>query len=97
VPGAVIAIGGIRPDGEHGVAAVIEAGAHGVAVLSGICHAEDPTRATRAYVDALARALAARGTPAGSTVGGGVVGAIPDRADVAVVGGGRNSTPRARQ
>jgi thiamine-phosphate diphosphorylase len=53
----VIAIGGITP---ARVAACIEAGAHGVGVISGVLGAEDPAAATRAYLDALDTALAAR-------------------------------------
>jgi thiamine-phosphate pyrophosphorylase len=50
----VIAIGGITPER---VASVIAAGAHGVAVLGGVCLAEDPVRATAAYRDELRRAV----------------------------------------
>jgi len=46
----VLALGGIRPDD---VGACLAAGAHGVAVLSGIFAAEDPAAATRAYLRAL--------------------------------------------
>jgi thiazole tautomerase (transcriptional regulator TenI) len=48
----VIAIGGIRPDN---VAQVLDTGCAGIAVLSGITEADDPGRATRAYLDALRR------------------------------------------
>lgn len=46
----VFALGGITP---QRVAACLDAGAHGVAVLSGILHADDPQHATRAYLQAL--------------------------------------------
>lgn len=46
----VFALGGIGP--EH-VAACIQAGAHGVAVLSGLLEAPDPAEAARAYLGAL--------------------------------------------
>jgi thiamine-phosphate diphosphorylase len=46
----VIAIGGITP--EH-VPEVARAGAHGVAVISGILSAPDPAAASRAYANAL--------------------------------------------
>jgi thiamine-phosphate pyrophosphorylase len=53
-PLPVIAIGGITP--EH-VALVLHAGAHGVAVLSGVALAADPERAAARYREALERAL----------------------------------------
>ncbi len=46
----VYALGGITPER---VEACLQAGAHGVAVMSGIMAAEAPRRATRAYVDAI--------------------------------------------
>jgi len=46
----VVAIGGITPEN---VDAVIDAGAHGVAVLSAICAANDPEAATRAFAEKL--------------------------------------------
>lgn len=46
----LIAIGGITPDR---VAECVRAGAHGVAVLSGIADADDPTRAAQEYWHAL--------------------------------------------
>jgi thiamine-phosphate pyrophosphorylase len=46
----VYGLGGIQP--EH-VASCLEAGAHGVAVLSGLLDAPDPEAAARAYLDAL--------------------------------------------
>jgi thiamine-phosphate pyrophosphorylase len=46
----VLAIGGVRPED---VGPALDAGAHGVAVLSGILAAADPAAATRAYVEAL--------------------------------------------
>jgi thiamine-phosphate pyrophosphorylase len=54
-PLPLIAIGGITP--EH-VAEVLQAGAHGIAVLSGVALAADPERATARYREALERALA---------------------------------------
>ena len=53
-PAPVFALGGITP---ARVAACLDAGAYGVAVLSGILAAEDPAAATRAYLDALAPLL----------------------------------------
>ena len=46
----VYALGGVTPER---VAACLEQGASGVAVLGGICKAPDPYEATRAYVEAL--------------------------------------------
>lgn len=50
----VIAIGGITADN---VAEVMAAGAHGVAVLSGILAADDPEQAARAYCRAINESL----------------------------------------
>ena len=52
----LIGIGGITPDN---VGDVIRAGAAGVAVISAVCAADDPERATRRFVEAIraARAL----------------------------------------
>lgn len=60
-PVPVIAIGNIAPDR---VAEVLEAGAHGVAVLSGVTCAADPAAAAARYAEALASFLGGR---AGST------------------------------
>ena len=49
----VLAIGGLRP---QDVGPALDAGAHGVAVLSGVLGAADPARAAGAYLDALAHA-----------------------------------------
>lgn len=49
----VIAIGGITPER---VAHVMAAGAYGVAVLGGVCLADDPVAATAAYLHELRRA-----------------------------------------
>ena len=54
-PKPVIAIGGIRVER---IGKVIAAGAHGVAVLSEVVAADDPTAATRACKDAISAALA---------------------------------------
>lgn len=59
-PIPVIAIGNIGPDQ---VADVLEAGAHGVAVLSGVTCTADPAAAAARYTEAIA---AFRGTRAGS-------------------------------
>lgn len=53
-PKPVIAIGGIRAER---IGEVIAAGAHGVAVLSEVVAAGDPTTATRACMDAISAAL----------------------------------------
>jgi len=50
-PCPILALGGVRPED---VAPALQAGAWGVAVLSGILLAEDPRAATRAYLEALA-------------------------------------------
>ncbi len=47
----VYALGGITPARAK---ECLDAGAHGVAVLSGILHAESPAAATRKYIDSLA-------------------------------------------
>lgn len=49
----IIAIGGITPER---VAEMMRAGAHGVAVVSGILKANDPAEAARAYAEAIERA-----------------------------------------
>jgi thiamine-phosphate pyrophosphorylase len=51
-PVPVIALGNILPEN---VADVLAAGAFGIAVLSGICLAEDPTGASARYREAIAR------------------------------------------
>jgi thiamine-phosphate pyrophosphorylase len=48
----VFALGGITPER---VAACCEAGAYGVAILSGILHADDPAAAALRYTEALRR------------------------------------------
>jgi thiamine-phosphate pyrophosphorylase len=53
----VIAIAGVTPER---VGPCLKAGAHGVAVLSGVACAEEPARAARRYRTALDEALAAR-------------------------------------
>ena len=50
----VFALGGVTPGR---VAPCLEAGVHGVAVLSGIFGTADPARATETYLEALGRAL----------------------------------------
>lgn len=50
----VLALGGITPER---VLACRRAGAHGVAVLSGILHAGDPAAAVHAYLDALSASV----------------------------------------
>ena len=50
IPGKLFALGGLTP---ALVAPCLEAGAYGVAVMGGICHAEDPFEATLAYHEAL--------------------------------------------
>jgi thiamine-phosphate diphosphorylase len=52
----LIGIGGIT---EENVAEVIRAGADGVAVISAVCGASDPTVATRRFLDAIRRARVA--------------------------------------
>jgi thiamine-phosphate pyrophosphorylase len=52
-PWPVIGIGGIGP---RQVAAVISAGAYGVAVVSAFCHSPDPVRVGRDILEQLARA-----------------------------------------
>jgi thiamine-phosphate pyrophosphorylase len=56
----LIGIGGITPEN---VGEVIEAGADGVAVISAVCAADDPTMATRRFLHAIgeARRLTGRG------------------------------------
>jgi thiamine-phosphate pyrophosphorylase len=54
-PVPVVAIGGITPER---VADLVQAGAFGIAVLSGICRADEPREATARYATALAEALA---------------------------------------
>jgi thiamine-phosphate pyrophosphorylase len=54
----LVGIGGITPDN---VAAVIEAGCDGVAVISAVCAASDPAKAARRFVDAIDAARRARG------------------------------------
>jgi len=51
-PLPIIAIGGITPER---IAEVLAAGAHGVAVISGILYADDPGSAAALYAAALAR------------------------------------------
>lgn len=48
----IIAIGGMRPER---VSSVLEAGASGIAVMSGIWEAEDPVKAVKAYANELER------------------------------------------
>jgi thiamine-phosphate diphosphorylase len=58
----LIGIGGLTPDN---VGDVIRAGAAGVAVISAVCAADDPERATRRFVEAIraARALTPNARP----------------------------------
>ena len=56
----VLAIGGVTPDR---VAACVDAGAAGVAVLSPLMRAQDPEAVARAYRDALEAAWANRASP----------------------------------
>jgi len=49
-PVPVIAIGGITP---NRVAPVLNTGAHGIAILSGICGHPDPTEATRNFMESI--------------------------------------------
>ncbi len=58
----VVAIGGMSVDR---VASVLEAGAHGVAVMTGVTTADDPARAARAFRDALDAALRTHSGPGG--------------------------------
>ena len=46
----LIGIGGITPDNA---AAVVRAGADGVAVISAVCAAADPAAATRRFLDTI--------------------------------------------
>ena len=55
IPIPVIAIAGITPER---VQSVLEAGAHGVAVLGAVCLAEDPLAATRRFRQAIDQHLA---------------------------------------
>ena len=50
IPLPIIAIGGV---GAENTAEVVEAGAHGIAVISAVCCQEDPEQATRALHRAL--------------------------------------------
>jgi thiamine biosynthesis protein ThiS len=49
-PCPVLAIGGIIPERVH---AVLASGAHGIAVMSGICASDDPAGRARQYLEAL--------------------------------------------
>ena len=53
IPLPIIAIGGVSAEN---VAEVMEAGAHGIAVISAVCCQEDPEQATRALYRALPKA-----------------------------------------
>lgn len=55
VPVPLVGIGGITPDN---VGEVIRAGADAVAVISAVCAAPDPARATRQFLDRIAAARA---------------------------------------
>ncbi len=62
LPRPILAIGGITPDGA---AEVVDAGAWGVAVLSGVWRERDPAGAVRSYLRALEpRSPSVRGTGA---------------------------------
>jgi thiamine-phosphate pyrophosphorylase len=61
-PLPVIAIGGIRPED---VDAVLQAGAWGIAVLSGVALADAPQQATARYAEAIVRCLARVPAPEG--------------------------------
>jgi thiamine-phosphate pyrophosphorylase len=50
----IVAIGGITPERTS---EVLDAGAHGIAVLSGVWHAEDPASAAKAYARELGRRM----------------------------------------
>jgi thiamine-phosphate pyrophosphorylase len=54
-PAPVFALGGVAPTDPEGVAACLQAGAHGVAVLGGIGLADSPTAAVAALLATLAR------------------------------------------
>ena len=88
-PIPVVAIGGVQP--EH-VAEVMDRGAWGVAVLSGVACAGDPTAAARRYREAIDAVLRERsGTrtvPVRPSVSPELHPDLPERADVVVVGGG---------
>lgn len=60
VTAPLVAIGGITPDNA---AEVIRAGADGVAVISAVCGASDPTRATRLFLERIHAARAAAKAP----------------------------------
>lgn len=63
LPRPILAIGGITPDRA---AEVVDAGAWGVAVLSGVWRERDPAGAVRSYLHALESSPSARGTGAGA-------------------------------
>ena len=50
IPIPVIAIGGIKTDR---IADIMQAGAHGIAVMSAVCNSEDPVKATRQLAEAV--------------------------------------------